>query len=201
MNPNNKHSGDPNLAIHAAKHFFELAGKFFGCLPVDNVALDSFFKQPENIGALITATTNLTFSIELYLKGIAMKTNSRAIASHDLANLFNDLPKDIRDLIQQRYQHRFVHRKRSNFRVIDFIISTHNQPPPETNKMARILSGGDEEDVCKLLAVEKNAFQKWRYIYEQAPPAGWVAVTVHYCHLCILVNSIQDLFIPPEKRP
>jgi hypothetical protein len=201
MNPKSKHSGDPNLAIHAAGHFFELAGTFFGQLPVDKAEFDSFLKQPKNIGRLIVASTNLAFSIELYLKGLAMKTKGYAIAGHELVNLFNDLPVDIRDLIQQRYHHRFIKRKKSNFRVIDFIISTHNQPPSETNKMARILNVGDEANVCKVLAVEKDAFQKWRYVYEQAPPAGWVAVTVHYCHLCILVNSIQDLFIPPDRRP
>lgn len=192
---------DANLAIHAAIHFFELAGKFFQQLPDDKSAFDSFFKQPKNIGQLIAATTNLAFSTELYLKGIAIKTKGRAIASHDLASLFNDLPKDVRDLIQERYQRRFTFGKKPNLRTIYFIISTHNQPPPDVAKHARILSGADEQDVCKLLSVERDAFERWRYVYEQAPPAGWVAVFVHFGLLGILVNALQDLFIPEDKRP
>lgn len=201
MNPKIKQPGDSNLAIHAAKHFFGLAGTFFGSIPVDGATLDAFLNQSENIGKLIAASVNLAFSVELYLKELAIKTKGRAIGGHQLIHLFKDLPPDVQEWINQRYRHRFAHRPKAKFITIDFIIATLNPLPPEVKNRVPILSGADEGDVCKVLEVENDAFQKWRYVYEQAPAAGWVRVTVHYCHLGVLVNSIQDQFKPLHERP
>lgn len=193
--------GDANLAIHTAAHFFELAGKFFGALPVDKAAFNSVVNQPENIGKLITASTNLGLSIELYLKGIALMTKGSATITHDLLTLFKDLPEDIQNSIEQRYRRRFIHAPKPKLRAIDFYISRQNQLPANAEKRAPILSKVDQQDVSKVLEVEKDAFQTWRYVYEQAPAAGWSRVTVHYAHLCIVVNSLQDQFKPPHDRP
>ena len=202
MNTNKQQQrGDANLAIHTAAHFFELAGKFFGALPVDKAAFHTVVNQPENIGRLITASTNLGLSIELYLKGIALMTKGTATITHNLLTLFKDLPGDVQDSIKQRYSRRFNHAPKSKLRTIDFYISTQNQLPASVEKRAPILSDVDQQDVCKVLEVEKDAFQTWRYVYEQAPAAGWSRVTVHYAHLCIVVNSIQDQFKPAHDRP
>ncbi len=201
MSARTANAGDANLAIHVGGHFFELAGTFIKELPDDVQQRKTFLNHPKNIGRFIPAATNLALAVELLLKGLAMKTKGRAIRRHKLIDLFNDLPKWVQDEIKLRYCYRFDRRNKAKFYPIVFIISTLNQPPAEVEMNVRTLNGPDEKDVCMLLEWEKDAFQTWRYVYEQAPAAGDVGVTVHMWHLALLVNAIKDVLTPPDQRP
>ncbi len=189
------------MAIHAAVHFYDLAVPFIKELPDNPEKRDDFLNQPRNIGRLIAVATNLSFAIELLLKGLAIKTKGKAINKHQLIELFNDIPKWVQDEIDARYRYRFARRNMATFHPISIVVSKDPLLPGDLRKKMHILTGTDEEDVRKLLRRERDAFQTWRYVYEEIPATDCTAVTVHLWHLAFLVKAINDVLTLPEKRP
>ena len=192
------HGGDGNLAISTAHSFFALAGTFFETIPDDLNARAKFLI--EHRGMLIAATTNLVFAVELLLKGVALKTLGRAYEGHRLIERFDELPLDVRESIESCYRYRIDQDAGQKFPAVELGVS-----PVEVDSsvMARAhrLNRPAGEDVRSLLESEKDAFQLWRYFYEQADPRRPVCATIHWYRLGVLVNAIQDQFVPPHERP
>lgn len=192
------HSGDANLAINAAKSFFSLAGTFFQAIPAEPVAKMAYLK--EHKGMLIAATTNLAFSVELFLKAVAIKTRGRAKDGHKLIDRFKDLPADVQASIERCYRYRIQHDAHQKFDVIEFGVSPADREPAEAERTARRLNHAAGVDVCSLLEAENDAFQIWRYFHEQAQNNDPVCVRVHWYRMGVLVHAIQDQLILPDKK-
>lgn len=190
---------DALLAINAAKSFFALAGTFFSILPSDRDAQSKYIA--EHKGMLIAATTNLVFSVELYFKALSIATQGSAKHGHNLLELYQELPSDIQDSIDQCYRYRSKHDVEQRFSEIEFCVSPYNREPSEEEKKACRLNRSAGDDVCSLLEAEKDAFQIWRYLHEKPLPEGPICVTIHYHRMGVLVNAIQDQFVPPNERP
>jgi HEPN domain-containing protein len=193
------HAGDADLALFAANAFFGLAGTFFNNLP-EEIGAQSAYLQTRK-GKLIAATTNLSFAVELFLKGTAIKAVGRAKSGHKLIDLFMDLPPDVRESIEDCYRYRTKHDSGQKFPVVELAVSPYNREMSDDERRAGALNSAAQQDVRSLLKAEQDAFQIWRYFYEQAPPKRPIYVTVNYHRMGVLVNSIQDQFKPRHERP
>jgi hypothetical protein len=196
MKATKSHGGDADLALFAANAHFALAGTFFASLPQDVNAQAASLQSKKQLGKLIAATTNLAFAMELFLKGLSIKMTGKAQSGHDLEKLFLALPAVARNSIEARYQTRLKRDRDKEFPGIEVRFSPATMIPAKGKRL-----DARQRDVLSLLTAEKNAFEMWRYLHEQVPPARPVSVVVNYYRIGMLVNAIQDQFKPPDKRP
>lgn len=107
----------------------------------------------------IAAGVLLSLSIELYLKYLISKEDSKGIIphvepnklkSHDLSELFDILDKSTRDNIIWLYFHEYIEQT--------IVVNVLNKDEDETEQNQQIFN--------KLLNQNKKMFEEWRYIYE-----------------------------------
>jgi HEPN domain-containing protein len=190
---------DPTLAINAAKSFFGLAGTFFQNVPTDPQQHQQYLSH--RLGGVISATTNLAFAIELYLKAVAILALGEAKSGHDLRKRFEDLPADVRSSIEDCYRFRISHDVHQRFLAIVVGYMKRDRPPTEDEKEAIAKLSHVGSGVVDLLEAHRDSFQAWRYLHEAADKNNLGCISVHWYRLGVLVNALQDQFIPPEKRP
>jgi HEPN domain-containing protein len=188
--------GDGQLALNSAKAFFVLAGSFFKEIEADIESGSP--RLQKSSGKLVAASTNLAFAVELYLKGFAIKTVGRAKRGHSLIDLFEALPTDVKQSIENRYNYRVKHDRRQKFTRLEFSVSP-NQFTRDENQKATTAT--PVEDVRSLLKLEQGAFQNWRYFYEKASPSGPATLVIRFHLMAVLVNSLQDLLVSAPLTP
>lgn len=116
------------------------------------------------VGDLVTGAVNLSFSLELYLKALALLTGRHPKPTHELDKLFDQLPGELQAAIEEAYlQHLQANPKdKSELGIQDF----HVSPDPTELKDGDFIREKADPTLSSLLQEHSKAFQLWRYIHE-----------------------------------
>jgi hypothetical protein len=116
-------------------------------------------QMPEGLGGLVASATNLFFAIELYIKVLTIRTGKQPSHTHNLSELYSELPGQVRAEVERAYDTSLQAAPRG---VPTAVRITRQEPggtPPD----------GSEEPVHDLPSVllrSAEGFDEWRYVYE-----------------------------------
>ena len=178
-----------NAAFQTANACFGLAGSIFSRVPDDLSEAAKF--TYDNLGEIFAAATNLALAIELYLKSLAIATESPVLRTHNLLELFDALPPVLRESIELRFRVRMeCVNKQERAAALELVITS--TPTPPVMKSVPILDP-NPLDLRGVLNAEKDAFRTWRYMHEAGPkiPAYF---SLEYGRLGVIANTLQDHF-------
>ncbi|GEO09235.1 HEPN domain-containing protein [Segetibacter aerophilus] len=106
---------------------------------------------------LAPATVNISFAIELLLKGVVFKSTGKNAYGHDLSKLFNQIPSGIQELIRESY---LSYKLTQTAELGNYKIMASDTDNSCVNKQI------ETSTVEHLLTTHANSFEKWRYAYE-----------------------------------
>lgn len=185
--------------FNTAMVFFATAGDFLKDVPEG--AGESWFTTARR-AKLEVAVTNLALSIELLLKSLLLYTGRLPKKrTHDLLELFESLPSEIKESIEREYKERNGESPHGNATTLELVFHPAGTIPTDQQVSAlrqKLTVGTSLRDV---LRSERNAFVIWRYLSEQAKAGEITVVRVQYGRLGVIANSIQRHFKvtnPPE---
>ena len=161
-----KKNRDFRLAFQCADSFFGLAKPYFDQIGADlNGGVMAASKDP---GSLISAATNLTLAIELYLKSLRTSLQLSVPETHNLWSLYKSLPTNVKHLIEEKYSQKVAStpdEKLLQLKVAYELATGDGPKAPEFPK-----NENESNEVKQLLKRSANAFQLWRYVYESVKP-------------------------------
>ena len=152
-------------------------------------------------GDLAVCATNLAFALEIYLKCLRTQVGLPArppkAGGHDLWELYNGLPLQIKKEIEERYERGRTH-PIPTYASITFAMSQRSGTPnwPDFSKESMKLG-----DVLKR---SKNVFIAWRYVFEfknTKDDSSHQLLTFEYLLLlliCVAINAVilRNWFTP-----
>jgi HEPN domain-containing protein len=117
------------------------------------------WKPPSGLGELVCCVTNLSFSLELYLKALHAKLGEAYLQEHDLSKLYMSLPSEVRQAIERNYG--------------EYVKSI----PPGVHASITVAKGPEAspkwrnyskepKDLASVLNRSRDIFRSWRYIFE-----------------------------------
>jgi hypothetical protein len=178
--------------FNTAMAFFATAGEFLKELPEGSQ--ESWFTAARR-AKLEVAVTNLALSIELLLKSLLLYTGHLPKKrTHDLLDLFELLPLEIRESIEREYKERNGESPHGRATTLELLFHPTDTIPADQQAAAlrgKLNLGTSLRDV---LRSERNAFVIWRYLSEQAQAGEITLVRVQYGRLGVIANSIQRHF-------
>lgn len=190
-----KHSKDgpiyePGTAILAGDTFIAHSNIF-----IREVAGKNLDPPPQMsgqfLGSLIVSATSLALGIELYLKALRMKLGIRVPKTHHLLHLYDDLPEDIRTLIENRYDQirPSAIGKASGLKLV----IECGQVPQEVIKQDKEKTSitAPDNSLRAVLERSSDAFQTWRYLHEGGRNGELMTYNFEYGCLGAAATSIR----------
>jgi len=178
--------------FNTATVFFATAGDFLKDIPEN--AEESWFTAARR-AKLEVAVTNLALSIELLLKSLLLiMGHPPKKRTHDLLELFERLPHEIKESIEREYTERGGESPLGAATTLQLVFHPAETIPTDQQVDAlrrKLTLGASLRDV---LRSERNAFVIWRYLSEQAKAGETTVVRVQYGRLDVIANSIQRHF-------
>jgi len=123
------------------------------------------FKAINNeAGNIIVCASNLAFAIELYLKALLLHLDLEVPRTHDLSELYEKVPKQVRQLMESVYKEALPGQVRQlgGHVSITFAKGPRREPLWDDDNRTLVLSD--------LLMRSKNLFESWRYVFEYCQP-------------------------------
>ena len=147
-----------NFAVMSADSYFSVGkGMYqkYHATHMENLGTPMKWKVEQQLGYAVPAITNLSLSLELYFKIHAFQhaieiTDKR----HDLLHLFQVLPHDAREAINDIFQTKYTKDSQS---LIELRINQQNSAGKNSS---------DYKKVTAFLKAHRNSFVDWRYFYE-----------------------------------
>ena len=186
---------DPWLALRAGEAFQRNAISFLSQIPDDLDTASKFTIR--RLGEFTAAITNLALAIELFLKCLAIAARARVRTTHDLVVLFEALPPTLQAAIETRYRAKTQALPVLNA-ATELVVSarsdwTEAQMDEAAGKLG-LRTGRDS--VRELLLNEREAFEKWRYMYEGGPSEEITVHRVEHLYLMILAQELHAEIVP-----
>ena len=177
-----------DTALTVADAFRNHSKMFIDSLPKEN--FDVALKVAENdFGGLIASVTMLAFALELYLKALRIKTDLPVPEEHDLLKLYKNLSKELKQSIENQYNKSNTERAGN--------LATHlfyeiNIKPSENNSVnnAKIRENIMDDKLESVLKRSKDAFDTWRYIYEEKD--AYVKYNYEFYHLDLICEITRS---------
>ena len=112
------------------------------------------------LGDVVACATNLGFAIELYLKALLIQLDLPVPHVHDLNDLYNKIPQQVRALIEDVYNTKWPEQAHQLRGRISFTVAKGPLEKPRWDDYKLSLALPD------LLERSRDIFQSWRYIFE-----------------------------------
>lgn len=138
------------------------------------------------IGAVLVSNMLGGFALELGLKLFYMTFHRKAVHGHELANLFGELPDQIRGDISETYAGSI--RNMSEIKYYGFITSAHVPSPPAETQSA---SYGSAEEFFKAAS---KIFVQSRYLFEEVGPNDWTIIPHPISYMTIMSNVLDVVY-------
>ncbi len=149
-------------ALVCAEAFQKLAETLFP--EIWKVREGSSQAMPNEMGDVVVCATNLAFALELYLKGLLTQLDLQVPPVHNLRELYDAMPQEIRTLIESIYDVALPDEVRRLDGHVSFTFARGPLEEPLWDDYKVSLSLPD------LLERSKDLFQSWRYAFEFSQP-------------------------------
>jgi HEPN domain-containing protein len=116
----------------------------------------------KDMGGLVASATNLALSVELYLKALRMPTGLSPNQTHNLDELYAELPRDLRQSVEAAYE---ATAKPAPDSVIALNLPIKRKDGPEVRPPEPV---GPDHSLPAVLQRSRRLFETWRYLYETA---------------------------------
>jgi hypothetical protein len=144
----------PDFLFHIAQGFYEIGYRVAIKLKNDN--------SPVGFQRIAPAVVNLSFSIELLLKGLNSITTKSDLTGHKFYDLYKQLPSHVKLKIETKYREHVLNSEKE-LTKIRIIMSKVNGPDKPNNPDSKI---NDDMSIEDLLILHNDSFINWRYLYE-----------------------------------
>ena len=200
--PEQKKNRDFRFAFKCAQSFFDLSKPF-----LEEVGADlngGVLVAAQDPGALVSAATNLSLSLELFIKSLRIGLGLSVSDTHNLWALYKSLPNNVKQIIEYKYNQKVSSTPKENVLKLNVAYehdSTGDGPKAPVFPKHQSLS----TEAKPLLKRSSNAFVTWRYIYESVKPGErYFFIALEYSHLILLLESIKEYIQendPKNKQP
>ena len=125
-------------------------------------------RAAQHIGGLVASATELSLAVELYFKAIWMRLGLRVPETHHLWSLFKDLPdSSLKASITKSYD-QLNASTRDDVVSLIMAISVGHFDEAQLEKADKLEESKQHQTGIKdVLVRSSNAFQTWRYLFEQ----------------------------------
>ena len=144
----------PDFLFHIAKGFYDIG--YLVAIKLKNDNSTTGFQR------IAPAVVNLSFSIELLLKGLHSITTKSDLTGHKFHDLYKKLPGPIKLKIETKYRDHVLNSDKE-LTKIRIILSKVEGPDKPHNPDSKI---NDEMSIEDLLILHNDSFINWRYLYE-----------------------------------
>ena len=135
----------------------------------------------------------MTFTAELFLKGLILLIKKKHSGGHYLKSLFKDLPEPIRIQIEERYKYYHQMDKENKELGAYKIVVSKSTKENNENK------GSDNYDLEQLLATHNKGFENWRYLHEISQ-GGYVYEIDFNSLNCFIKAIIDTINLQPNRQ-
>ena len=160
-----------------------------GFIPrIQLIQAESSLDFSEELGDLVACAANLGFAIELYIKALLSQLHLPVPQTHDLRNLYDAIPSQVRELVESTYDSAMPDQVRELGGHVSITIAKGPLQPPQWDDHASVpLSLPD------LLKRSKDLFPSWRYIFEftQTQDAAYQVHQFEYALLWCAAEAIR----------
>lgn len=174
---------DLRASFVCAEAFQKLAEQFIPRIAVD--VKEGTHAPSAELGQLVASAVNLAFALELYLKTLLGQLQLRVPQHHNLRNLYDTLPQEVRDEIEKAYDEHWRSQWLGKHAAITVAKGPSDKPKWNDRR-------NESKDLAALLERSGNVFQTWRYIYEFTEPEDG-AYQFHQFEYGLLLCACQSL--------
>ena len=144
----------PDFLFHIAQGFYDIG--YLIAIKLKNDNSTKGFQQ------IAPAVVNLSFSIELLLKGLHSITTKLDLIGHKFFDLYKQLPVSVKLKIETKYRDNILNSDKE-LTKIRIILSKVQGPEKPHNQDSKI---NDDMSIEDLLILHNDSFINWRYLYE-----------------------------------
>jgi hypothetical protein len=144
----------PDFLFHIAQGFYDIG--YLIAIKLKNDSSTTGFQR------IAPAVVNLSFSIELLLKGLNSITKKSDLTGHKFYDLYKQLPGPIKLKIETKYRDHISNSEKelTKIRIILSKVEVPEKPHSPDSKI------NDDMSIEDLLILHNDSFINWRYLYE-----------------------------------
>jgi hypothetical protein len=173
------------LAVQTGDAFYDKAHKVF--TPLTTIPMDVAQQRViRKLGLFVSAATDLSLSIEIYLKAALLGSGIPAPHTHELGKLYEALPANARHSFESNYDALNQYDKPLTAAVEVWV----NCPPPTDSKKR------PKEDMTVLAILTRNAdaFKVWRYLFAQPETIPNAPLTFDFLRMMLVGQAVRAAF-------
>ncbi len=184
------------IALQVADSYFDAGSRDYHLLhdyfdSTNRASANLDFDRALTFG--VPAVSNLSFSLEIFLKVLRAQHDGLYPTGHKIATLFDDLPSEAQDRIKQSFAESCRDDPFSYLTVFTIKTSTRK----ESNGLSLQIVASDEGQldpndptaVSTAVKMATDLFTVWRYIYEHGARAG--ELTADFFGLIHLIRAVR----------
>ena len=173
---------DLKLAINSADNFRAISQAFTKTL--HGVGLNDFHEQQYQLGTIVSSATNLSLSLEIFLKAVYMICRMPVPAEHHLWSLFSGLPEVAQVSIKRSYDaaNKSDGAELAALRIYSSKTAAQPKSAPKPGPI----------DLKSVLVRSGNAFVTWRYFYERDEDQEWQLFEYEFLRLDLACAAVRE---------
>jgi HEPN domain-containing protein len=173
---------DPHAGLVCAEAFQRVAERLIGRIG----ELKEGTQDPcSGLGDVVACAVNLAFALELYLKTLLVQLQLEVPQRHDLRNLYDALPQEVKDNIEKAYDTAWRSQWYGKRAAITIAKGPRDEPTWTDYR-------NEAKDMGALLERSNDVFLAFRYIYEFTEPED-DAYQFHQFEYGLLLSACHSL--------
>lgn len=186
------------LAHLMADEYMRMADRLIKKVPT----LEKIDKQenPESSASIYIAISSLAFAIEVHFKSLLYTLKKGTRDGHNLAMLWNSLPKDIQTWLSEVFDQNFDSESKKWAYIVSWSPPHTPMKPGEKRAYNMIKIKTPENSAFGMIKGHRNAFQQGRYAYESPPAPKLKAIMYNLDGLQLLAWLTRGLAIHLHKE-
>ncbi len=180
--------GDAAMVLRSADAFRAFSRPF--CERVASLGRKEAIEEGRrSMGEMIASASNLAFAVELYMKALRIVHGQGPRWTHNLAKLYSEFPKELQESIEAAYA--AAPKPNVLEHVIDLGISITHKDASEEDRIPKPL-GPNDQSVRAVLERSSDAFEVWRYLYDQGEPGKVKRLPYEFHYLGVAADALRE---------
>ncbi len=181
-------TADVGTAVLSGDAFYRLAQEFISHAAPDFQTAHQ--RAAANMGELIASATNLSLSIEIYLKALLLHNAVAAPKSHELPDLFAKLPSTVRSQVEQAYERLRAPEKEGVTASFAIHVARNAVPRPPFGQVPK----QEDHSLRAVLQRSANAFVTWRYLFAHGTTIPGAPLMYEFLRLSFAARAVRLQF-------